>query len=80
MSLDAVLESSPQQEQNDGPVLDESKQVAAGLALLVRVIKSVPLTVLRAKKDKFGAILCTVVTKYQDSDNVQLLTHVRARR
>lgn len=76
MFLDVVLKRpEQQQQQEDGTVLDQSKEVAAGLALLVRVIKSVPLTVLQARKDKFGAILCTVITKYQDSDNVQLLTH-----
>uniref|UniRef100_A0A2P2HZC8 RRP12-like protein n=1 Tax=Hirondellea gigas TaxID=1518452 RepID=A0A2P2HZC8_9CRUS len=57
-------------------ILDKADQVAAGLALLVRVIKNVPLAVLRAKCDIFGGILNTIISTYQDSDNVQLLTHV----
>ncbi|XP_018011596.1 RRP12-like protein [Hyalella azteca] len=57
-------------------MLEDKDKVAAGLALLVRVIKTVPLRVLRAKCDKFGEILNTIISKYQDSDNVQLLSHV----
>jgi hypothetical protein len=57
-------------------MLEDKDKVAAGLALLVRVIKTVPLRVLRAKCDKFGEILNTIISMYQDSDNVQLLSHV----
>ncbi|KAF2354788.1 putative domain NUC173 [Trinorchestia longiramus] len=56
-------------------MLEDKDRIAAGLALLVRVIKTVPLRVLRTKCDTFGTTLNTIITKFQDSDNVQLLSH-----
>ena len=60
-------------------LIEDPVALAAGLALLVRVIKFVPIRNLVYKCSEFGSILEAILKKYQDGENHQLITHVSVR-